>query len=324
MAPLFSIDLSLALSTSAEYERRVDCIDCTNLGQALVHLTISLLSDSFDSSTAPLLSSSAFSVTAGPLSPAMPAAMIRSGCVALGSRRHWCHWLRFWPLALVGLTAHCLAVAGNVTERSTASRRISITPPPGSPIVKLVRGAAVQPQEPAHIVAIVAVSHHQRRGSSEGLDAIIDMRGPGEWRAYGNAEGAPRRRKDWLFVPLPDEVVVQRPSRLSQVTTEDVGADLACALERHGRTIILYGSMHTQPAPSGVSPTSARNVYIQINDNLSGDFSQARGPQARAPAGHLGYLGLQARYKRQARAAQQPSSRREHKPHERHKWQRNK
>mmetsp|Transcript_12854 Transcript_12854/g.29547 ORF Transcript_12854/g.29547 Transcript_12854/m.29547 type:complete len:83 (-) Transcript_12854:527-775(-) len=57
----FSIDLSLALSTSAEYERRVDCIDCTNLGQALVHLTISSLSDSFDSSTAPLLSSSAFS-----------------------------------------------------------------------------------------------------------------------------------------------------------------------------------------------------------------------------------------------------------------------
>ncbi|EJK55768.1 hypothetical protein THAOC_24461 [Thalassiosira oceanica] len=154
----------------------------------------------------------------------MPAAMIRSGCVALGSRRHWCHWLRFWPVALVGLVGvdmrlrcrgsmlarQLTASPSPVTSRNGLSRlgRSASLLRPAVPSSNLFE-AAVQPQEPAHIVAIVAVSHHQRRGSSEGLGAIIDMRGPGEWRAYGNAEGAPRRRKDWLFVPLPDEVVVQ-------------------------------------------------------------------------------------------------------------------
>ncbi|EJK69698.1 hypothetical protein THAOC_09018 [Thalassiosira oceanica] len=95
--------------------------------------------------------------------------------------------------------------------------------------------AAVQPQRRsrAHIVAIVAVSHHQRRGSCEGLAAVIDMRGPGEWRAYGNAEVRLAVAKTGCLSRFPSRL--QSLPTLPQVAKsrqfeKDGGADLACAV----------------------------------------------------------------------------------------------
>ncbi|EJK69067.1 hypothetical protein THAOC_09714, partial [Thalassiosira oceanica] len=108
-------------------------------------------------------------------------------------------------------TAHCLAVAGTVTERSTAFRQISITPAPG--IVKLVRGSsAAAAQEPC------SYCRHRRSVTSSATRFVCgarrSYRHARAWRVASvwECRGAPRRRKDWLFVPLPDEVVFKTES----------------------------------------------------------------------------------------------------------------
>ncbi|EJK56661.1 hypothetical protein THAOC_23410, partial [Thalassiosira oceanica] len=94
-------------------------------------------------------------------------------------------------------------------------------------------------------------------------------------------------------------------------------------LKKWGRLIFNRGHSpvrDTLPRTSvrlGPCPSQRR---LRVRPGLRGDFSQARGPQARAPAGHLGYLRSykHATYKRQARAADASTTTRET-----HKWQRN-